>query len=185
MKQLMMMFFVVVCLGVIACHEEDAGYYTGENYIQFYSTYPNASSDITSVWIGTTQAGIGYSWPHVGPNKNRDTVYYRLQAVGELSDKVREVRFEQYFEVGDELQAEPGVDYVPFDDPELLKHYVLLPDSAFVNVPVVFLYNENKTTDKTDNKPLFLYFRLVVTDDFQLGSPHFQNGVCKFDNMLY
>lgn len=165
-------FFIIICciLGFIACTEERAEYYEGEdNWVQFYYIWPVEQTYISPVFLPYE----GYR-PMLSSTKRQDTVYFRLHLIGRPSDKPRKVKFETYeaeMEYNYFLPAVPGEDYIAFDDP-LMESYLTIPrDSAYVNIPVIVKYNPVKM-----GNTLQADFRLVDSEDLVVGDSCLMKG---------
>lgn len=154
--------------GAIACSHEKPEFYKGGNYIQF--------------WVGEPDASIGYvvtpkNYPRINSNQLYDTAWLRVQVVGEISPRDRRIKFEQYDqEDAYYTQAVAGVNYVPFDDPELQKYMVIPADSSAVNIPVVVKYDVNTKAS------INLYLRLLPTEDFELGQVGWTKAKVSYSN---
>lgn len=150
-------FLLLGIFSLIACTEENPGLYTGNDYIQFYYN-GTASSEIKANPV---------KYPSISAKKTRDTAYFRLQVAGHTSKYPRVIRFEQYVDstslTYSEL-AQPGVNYVSFDDPEIQKLMVIPADSIYMNIPVIVTY------DMTVKGSFVLDFKLVETEDFEVGN---------------
>lgn len=154
--------------GAIACSHEKPDFYKGGSYVQFWREIPGADS-------GTIVSPTNYPW--INSSREYDTAWFRIQAVGIPSSKDRQIKFEQYDQEEEYyIQAVAGVNYVPFDDPELQKYMVIPGDSTEVLVPVVIKYDPNTSAS------LSLHLRLVPTADFELGQPGLTRGRLTFSN---
>jgi hypothetical protein len=67
-----------------------------------------------------------------------DTVFVRVNAMGEVSTQDRPISIAQT-NVGEADAAIPGVHYVPFDNPDLKKLLRIEAGKAFTEVPIVVL----------------------------------------------
>ena len=152
-----------VLIGLVSCVEERAGYYDGTtNWVQFYYLWHTGTVYVSVPYLPYE----GYS-PFMSASTLRDTTYFRLHLVGFPSDTPRRVRLEPY---NGELaydyisRAEPGVDYVAFDDPEMEPHLLVPGDTAYVDIPVIVLHNPEKY-----GSTLQLDFKLVDSEDLEVG----------------
>ena len=152
----------------VSCTEEKPGYYAGENYVQFYNSAASVRYDVKtnpSKYPSTLSASI-----------TRDTAYFKVQVIGQPSDKPRKVRFEQYYDETDTYpQAEPGVNYVPFDDASLQEMMVVPGDTAYAEIPVVVLYDVTLPSGGTTQYRI-LNFRIVDSEDLILGQKFLSKG---------
>ncbi len=165
MKQLFIILFLVCATSFVACHYERPGFYEGGNYIQFY--YDNLVYKDSSDYLTRPQ-----NYPYISSTRLQDTAWFRVQAVGQPAHYDRAVRFEPYVNAADSnsTEAVPGVHYVAFDDPEIQPLMVVPADSVYMDIPVVILY------DADTRGSVALNFRLVATDDFEIGMPTLSKG---------
>lgn len=171
MKRLSIILFFVCIVMAVSCHYEKPGFYQERTYIQFY--YPNLINKDTTDYMTRP-----LNYPYINSNRLKDTAWFRLQVVGGPVKWDREVKFRQYSVelTGNDMEAVPGVNYIPFDDPEIQKRMIIPADSVYMNVPVVILYD-------TEKKGTFvLNFELVPTDDFELGMPSLSKGMYRISN---
>lgn len=166
---------VIVCfVGCLACTEERAGYYEGEdNWVQFYYTWPVGNPYISLVYYPYA----GYM-AMLNSQNTRDTVYFRLHLIGRPSTETRTVKFESYdgeLEYDYLEHAVAGEDYVAFDDPEMLPCLEIPGDSAYINIPVILLYNPSKV-----GKTLQLDFKLIDSPDLVVGDTCLMRARAKF-----
>ena len=170
-------FVIAICcvLGFLACTEERPGYYKGEdNWVQFYYVYTFNKTYIAPAYLPYE----GYQ-AYVHSGKLRDTVYYRLHLIGQVSDKPRKVAFEPYeteMKYDYYTPAVEGGNYVAFDDPEMEKFLIIPGDSAYINIPVIVKYNPAVTSYTYYQ----LDFRLVNTEDLVIGDTCFMKGRLEF-----
>jgi len=163
--KLFLIVFVSCILGLTACTEEKPGLYAGDNYVQFYYANP-----MTFDYISNPLKS-----PVINANRLQDTIYFRVQVIGQPSDRARQVSFEQYQEEDEGYeQAVPGVNYVPFDDLSLQELMVVPGDTAYANIPVVILYDK---TSAGMNKKLKLHFKIIDSEDLRLGQPFLSKGL--------
>ena len=172
MKRLSIIIFVFGVISFASCRYEKPGFYEGRDYIQFYYSGNLLHKDSNEVKTSPV------NYPYISSTRLRDTAWFRLKAVGTPSRRERQVRFEQYTNEADKnyIEAVPGVNYVAFDDPEIQKYMVIPADSVHMNIPVVILY------DTGTRGSVALNFKLVSTDDFELGMPTLLKGRCMYSN---
>lgn len=168
MKQLAIIIFCV--LGFVACEYEKPGFYEGRDYIQFYYKGHLIYKDSNDV------KAVSLNYASVSATRLRDTAWFRLHAIGMPSNRDRKIQFEQYVNEADSnyVVAVPNVNYVAFDHSEIQKYMVIPADSVYMNIPVVILY------DAGAKRRVALNFRLVPTDDFELGVLTLLKGRCLY-----
>lgn len=95
----------------------------------------------------------------------RDTIYVPVEGMGFVRNYDRYVAFEQVLQNPDSIyNAEAGVHYVPFDDPEVKDLMVLPAGKARADIPVIVLRDRNL---RDTSSILILRFR--ENDYFKLG----------------
>ena len=140
MKRLHTLVAGIAILGMAACGEQQPGSYSmPDNRLNFVIDatdtwgYPIPSEDITD-----EQRTYTFSFVFGSKEAVRDTVWFEIETMGELSQEYRPFALQQIQREG-VLNAEPGVHYVAFDDPEVQSFYRVAPDSNTVQVPVIVL----------------------------------------------
>ena len=155
-------------LGIISCSHEKPGYYEGGDYIQFWVANPDAS-------VGYVVNSLNY--PSINSKRMYDTAWLRVQVIGTTSSEDRRIKLEQYDQKDEYyIQAVPGVNYVPFDDPDLQRFMIMPKDSSTVKIPIVVKYDVNIKASVN------LYVRLVATEDFELGQVGWTRGKVSYSN---
>lgn len=97
----------------------------------------------------------------------RDTIYVPVTSMGFVRDYDRKVTFEQVIVKPDSVyNAEPGVHYVPFDDPEVRDLMVLPAGQASAEIPIIAL----RDTTLRDTLSV-LQLRIAANDYFKVGDP--------------
>lgn len=175
MKALLILLFIGLLW--VSCSEEKVEPYRGsDSYVYFLDGSKMQLGDSMYTYKGSG-ANLNVM---VGNNsyKKRDTALYRVGLSGYISDQPRTFRLEQYVPGKEDENdagagvAEAGVNYVAFDDPEMLEHLVIPADSIAVNVPIVILTDPNSSSgDKV------LYFRLVENENFKLPAVSTNTGL--------
>ena len=159
MKQFLIL--VLIFTGsLVACSETDLPLYKGTDYVRFYNLESNISVEkITKPTEPSYISSLNASNPSL-------VVKYKVQLIGNTSKKDRKVKFEQFFPEGEENQAVSGVNFVPFDDPEMAEQMIIPADSIWAYIPVKLTYDPAKgySTYK-------LNFRIVDSEDLLVGTP--------------
>ena len=162
MKTLLIVLFAG--LFVIACTEEKPGFYRGDNYISFTKAGTRLYAQDTIITLNKSVGNETYTWSA----KRIDTTYIRVKVIGNVSREDRPIKFEQYTIEGNAaVDAEPGVNYVAFDDPRVKDLMVLPADSVEVNIPIIVLFDPNSAGQYFSR---VLNFRLVESEDFRLAT---------------
>lgn len=122
----------IICLiGLIlfvfmACKQNDALEYEDDPALYFfYDKYGQADS-------------IAHSFFFLPDEVSRDTVYVDIRTMGNLSEKDRPISIVQT-NTGAENAAVAGVHYIPFDDAEVKKYFIVAAGKAAVKIPIIFL----------------------------------------------
>ena len=177
-------FVIAICcvLGFLACTEERPGYYKGEdNWVQFYYVYTFNKTYIAPAYLPYE----GYQ-AYVHSGKLRDTVYYRLHLIGQVSDKPRKVAFEPYeteMKYDYYTPAVEGENYVAFDDPDkvdFIDAYGLgkwgeahgVKYNNYSNKVEVFEWITDTYAKAFKRVPLVINYHRLVGDTISWAEPH-------------
>lgn len=76
-----------------------------------------------------------------------DTVWLEVTTMGMLSSENRPVQLEQVMLGGDTINAEAGVHYVPFDDPEIMALSYVPANATQARLPIVVKRDPSLATD--------------------------------------
>lgn len=170
---------MIVCgIGLwTACTEEKPGFYRGGTGLNFY-------------WMGT---GTYDSKPYFGEGidgrdsmtvvssqKERDTLWFRIMVYGDQIEEERSFSLRQselshadslyvLTDLGASIAVE-GVNFVPFDDPEMQQYCVVHPDSSSVYVPIFMTYDPDTAGEY---QYMFLYFEIVPSEDISVFNSRF------------
>ena len=139
MKRLHTLLAGVVILMATACTQEQPGIFSmPDNRLNFQ--FYDGNGDLVDDAELVTDAMRFYSFSFVfsGMEAVRDTVWFTATTMGPLSKEARPYALRQIQREG-VLNAEPGVHYVAFDDPEMQALCQVAPDSCTVQVPVILL----------------------------------------------
>ena len=160
------LLIVLLLTAFVSCTEEKPGYYVGENYVQFYYASPVRYDMVTNA----------SRYPSVlSATTPRDTAYFKVQVIGQPSDKPRKVRFVQYYDEEDTYpSAVAGVNYVPFDDASLQEIMVVPGDTAYAEIPVVVLYDATQPSGPMQT--YVLRFKIEDSEDLLLGQEFLSKG---------
>jgi hypothetical protein len=123
-------------------------------------------NDPAVYFAGTGDAGvdsINHSFFLLSTDIVKDTVFVRINTMGELSSQSRPVPVVQA-NVGAEGAAVAGVHYVSFDDPTLKPLLQVPAGKEFVNIPIVFI--RDKSLDSTKVR---IELALTTNDYFRPG----------------
>lgn len=140
MKNLIYLLIIGVLFCTTSCQQADIHTWNGTDGITFNTrSYNNRATG-----KDTLQTFSFYFEP---AEKLRDTAWVYVTAIGNVYDYPRTVSIKQA-ESPDGLNAVPGVHYVPFDDPEAMKNYVVPAGKSGVRLPIILLRDEVlKTTE--------------------------------------
>lgn len=110
---------------------------------EYYETVVAYAEDVTD-----EMRTYAFSFVFSGMEAERDTVWFSATTMGYLSGEYRPYALRQIQREGVK-NAEPGVHYVAFDDPEVQDLYRVAPDSNTVQVPVIVLRDDPALQDTT------------------------------------
>ncbi|MDR0264747.1 MAG: DUF4843 domain-containing protein [Sphingobacterium sp.] len=156
-------FHILLAFGLFAamysCQKEDYLLFEGQTRVQFgppLSLYKEKAYTFRD----TLKPATFYYYPE---DKIKDTVYFDIYTMGNLSKNKRKYKLEQ-FNLSGEENAVPGKHFISFDDPSMTESYIIQPDSVHARVPIVIIRDP-----ELKNKSVNLGIRLVNSDDFGLG----------------
>ena len=143
-QMIMKKLFIVLVVGLMwaACTREEVDVFSLEdNYIYF--SYDNGTTLATSmVPDDSTYYFYNKSSLTVKSTQQRDTFYFEVRAAGLAKSVDRQIKIAPWScEVSGFTEAVEGVNYVPFDDPEMVENLVLPADSVRVKIPVIVTYD--------------------------------------------
>lgn len=149
MKKLYSLFAGLCLLAAVACNDDDLSVYDVSDYrlnFVFYDT----DSTLLAVEKVTDQMRLRpFSFVLESTvEATRDTVWLDASTMGFLSGEARPLALQQ-IEVEGVKNAEPGVHYVAFDDPEVVSLYRVPGGKNRVSIPVIVLRNDPDLQDTT------------------------------------
>ncbi|MBQ8501116.1 MAG: DUF4843 domain-containing protein [Bacteroides sp.] len=119
-----------------------------------------------------------YSFVYVDEAVEEDTVWVTVKTMGFLSDQDRPIELEQV--KSGEKDAQPGVHYVPFDDPELKAKYYYIPaNEVDRKIPIVV-----KKDVSLSSESVYLYVTFKDNGYFRSGYPLYSVMRLNISNML-
>lgn len=110
----------------------------------------------SAVYFSSTLEGDSLSYSFASGEKNEDVVNIPVRIIGASTQETRAIAFE----IDPSSTAQEGVHYR--DMPETI---TLLPDSVNAYLPITVL------AENLDNESVFLVFRLLSNETFDLGFP--------------
>ncbi|MBR1462234.1 MAG: DUF4843 domain-containing protein [Prevotella sp.] len=118
-----------------------------------------------------------YSFVFGSEDRQRDTLWYEVIAMGFVHDQDRAITIKQIESEGN--QAVPGKHYVAFDDPSLSSLYVMPAGKSRTKIPVVILRDPSLKKD-----PATLRFAIAANENFIPGYPEYNSRYLSFTDML-
>ncbi|MCH3995381.1 MAG: DUF4843 domain-containing protein [Prevotella sp.] len=88
------------------------------------------------------QDSLSYSFFILDTLIKRDTIHIKVCTMGLPTDHVRPIKLAQ-INTPDSNAAVPGVDYVPFDDPEIKDSMIIPSGAVSAEIPVILLRNKD------------------------------------------
>ena len=175
MKKIILMILLGIGLWS-ACTEEKPGYYRGGSGLNFY--YDQSGPYDSNPYFGEGIDGRD-SMTYVSSTKQRDTLWFRIMVYGEKLTGERFFSLKQstlshldstsYINDSTTVAVE-GVNFVPFDDPQMQQYCVIHPDSANVYVPIIAIYDP-ATAGKRQRFKLF--FEIVPSENISVFDSRF------------
>lgn len=140
MKRLHTLLAGIAVLGMAACSEQQPGEYAleGDRLNFTIEASDDYGEQLPAADITDEQRTYAFSFVYGGDDVERDTVWFEATIMGDLSKMYRPYCLQQIQREG-VMNAEPGVHYVAFDDPDVQDLYRVAPDSNTVQVPVIVL----------------------------------------------
>ena len=159
----------IACLSCAACSEVEIQDYSGGDALYFYrGTY------------GTIhvfqQDSIFYSF--LVKNKERDTLYLDLRAMGRPVDRPRKISIEQ-INADAPLAARPGVHYIAFNDPAIAPLMYMPANATAYQVPIVLLRDPG-----LKQEIVTLGMRIVENEEFKVGLERQSTFQVKFSDQF-
>ncbi|MFV0289409.1 MAG: DUF4843 domain-containing protein [Mangrovibacterium sp.] len=150
---------IALCVGAMFSCQEDYQLYEGGDYLQFGPENKVIYNDANSYRDTLKNLSFAYD----GFDVLQDTLYFDLYAVGSPKDYDRTFVIEQEMIEG-ELNCEPGVHYVAFDDEKMKSEYIIKAGGVHLQVPIIFLRHESLQENKYALKIV-----LKANESFKLG----------------
>lgn len=136
---------IACCLAPLfmACEKDLPLYNTSDCWLNFvYYNYAGNIMKGESVTDAMRQSTYSFikTGASEGQDIQRDTVWFEVSTMGFLSDKDRPVQLKQI--ITNDNDAQPGIDYIAFDDPEFYNICKVGANQSHVYIPIVVLNNE-------------------------------------------
>lgn len=149
MKKLYTLFAGLCLLVLAACNDDDFSVYDSPDCRLNFLFY-NSDSSVMAVENVTDQIRLrAFSFVlESNVEAVRDTIWLDASTMGFLSDETRPFALEQ-IRVEGVKNAEPGLHYVAFDDPEVTSFYQVAARKNRVSLPVIVLRNDEALQDTT------------------------------------
>jgi hypothetical protein len=150
------MFCVGVLFACTSCSENVLPDYSGDDAIYFYHGTYGGNINVfqrDSIIFSFISSGL----------KERDTVYIDVRTMGDIQPRPRPFRVEQ-IDGDEESAAQPGVHYVPFDDPEMLALTRIPANATQYAMPVILLRDPT-----LQEQTVRLRMALVENEEFKIG----------------
>ena len=158
--------FMILVIGLIwsACTKEEVGIYSLTSdyiYMPYNQDIYGTMSTPDTVYLFYNKSSLS-----VNSTQRRDTFYFKVLVAG-LAKKVdRKIKVESYScEVSGKEDAIAGVNYIAFDDPEMVKHLIVPADSLEVDIPIIVTYDP---AIAGQSKSFAVKFKLVESEDFEI-----------------
>ncbi|MFV0592017.1 MAG: DUF4843 domain-containing protein [Draconibacterium sp.] len=151
----------VIVTFMVSC-EDDYFYYDTNNAILQFG--PELERIYNSNY-NLADTAKSFTFVYEDPSVMQDTAFLDLYAIGGPTDTDRPFAIKQVI-VDDTLNAEPGVHYIPFNDPSVSGLYVIKTGQVHLRVPIVLLRDES-----LKNATYVLKIELEGNDYFSLGDP--------------
>ena len=147
----------------LACSEDSPTYATEECNLNFVY-YNNSGNPYTTDEITDEMCETNFSFMYSGEEATRDTIWFDIATMGNLSNEDRPIALQQ-FQVNGADNAEAGTHYVAFDDPEIAQFYQIPANANRASIPVILLRNDPTLEERT----VVLKFGFKENDYFKSG----------------
>ena len=147
----------------LACSEDYPTYATEECNLNFVY-YNNSGNPYTTDEITDEMCETNFSFMYSGEEATRDTIWFDIATMGNLSNEDRPIALQQ-FQVNGADNAEAGTHYVAFDDPEIAQFYQIPANANRASIPVILLRNDPTLEERT----VVLKFGFKENDYFKSG----------------
>lgn len=160
------LFGVLAIVAYTSCQQNLDTYDTPECRLNFlyYDYYGKTVLTLEQIKAKSEGYNVSnYSFFYEGLPE-RDTLWFKVGTMGFLSDTDRPIALEQIM-LSDTIEnAQPGVHFVPFDDPEIAHFYRVPAHADTVSIPVILINDPSLA-----NKEVVLGFGFVDNGVFQPG----------------
>lgn len=159
MKTLRYMMGLSMLLALASCKKDQYYLYDDVSRIQF-------GPEIARIYQPTYNLADtlkAFTFYYEDAALTEDTVFFDIYAIGGVAKQERSFTLEQE-QVSNAVNAEPGIDYVAFNDPRLTRNFVIKAGEVHTRVPVILLRNTGLKT-----KTVTLKLKVAVNENFQLG----------------
>jgi len=134
MKKLKYIPILAAAFVILSCNNDDYLTYGVDSRIQF-GPAPKYLYSTSYQSVDTLKA---YTFVYENASVVQDTVFFDIYTMGRVSDQDRPFKLKQVQVEGvDNCVA--GVHYKAFDDPTVIKHYVIKAGDTHESIPIVFL----------------------------------------------
>lgn len=130
-----------------ACDEDYPTYADSMCNLNFVF-YGNYNEVLTCEEVTEETRTSTFSFVYSGEEAVRDTVWYEISTMGDLSDQNRPIALQQIQVEGVE-NAVAGTHYVAFDSPEVVSLYVVPANANTTQIPVIFLRDDPNLKQST------------------------------------
>ena len=167
---------------LVSCTEKYPMYNLEDTRLGFKFKYDESAQEVLD-------SAIRFSFIY-HPELIETTIWVEVQTSGFLSDKDKTFEVEQVKATADNVftqlpagtvvkNAESGVHFKPFDDPEIKKHMFVPAGSATAKFPIVFYRHPDMKTDK-----VYLRLKIKENSNFKESFPKNRYAVVEISDML-
>lgn len=156
-----------------SCKKAMPGVYSGQEYLQFYSTTTSAVKQVTTAYA---------SFYYLDASKTTDTILLHVTVLGTIPTKTSYVQFTAFTDktvTSAYPDAVAGVHYVSFDDANLKKLMKVDAGNYEAYIPVVL-----KRDASLKENVYQLRFKIGLSDDFKPGNANYTEGVIYISDRL-
>jgi hypothetical protein len=147
---------------LLACQDEYNLYDRKNAFVQFGPE----QDKIYKSSFDLADTAKSFTFVYLNSSVVQDTVYFDLYALGGPSEVDRKFAIKQV-QVPGSANAEPGKQYVAFDDPSVSELYQIKAGEVHLRMPVIMLRDESLTTET-----YVLGMELEDNENFLIGDPN-------------
>jgi hypothetical protein len=172
MKRLINLIFAMTLLLAMASCEKDLPLYSDSTCrLNFYYGLDSRADFDSALAVSS------FSFVYGGSDVARDTMWFKVQTMGFVSDQDRPISLVQVDTTANKAVA--GKHFVAFDDPSIAEYYKIPAGKAMTSIPVILLRDAS-----LKDTSVVLKFRFKDNEYFTKGYDEYQTRVIVFTDRM-